>query len=101
MIVQLDIYKLEGLLQDAANLGATKALTDAGVLKPFISKSEAYRIYSRRLIDRWLAENLIEPEKDGAGNAKLRLSRVRLEVLARTSNRVSWFKHFRGDEFHK
>ncbi|WP_214228597.1 hypothetical protein [Pedobacter sp. B4-66] len=101
MVVQIDLYKLEGLLQDAANLGATKALTDAGVLKPYLSKAEAYRIYSRRLIDRWLKENLLIPEKDGDGGAKIRLSRVRLEVLARTSNRVSWFKNFRTDQFHK
>ncbi|WP_214229406.1 hypothetical protein [Pedobacter sp. B4-66] len=34
--------------QDAAELGAIKALTDAGVLKPYLSKAEAYRSMAER-----------------------------------------------------
>ena len=87
MELYLDLLTLKQLLQDAAELGGMKALTGAGVLKPYLSQSEAGRIYGRANVERWIKERLIIPIKDGPASAKVRLDRVKLEAIAKSSNR--------------
>lgn len=83
-------YELRGLLADAAELGAQRALIMAGELAPYMSKAEAYRQYGRSQVDRWLKEELLTPVKDGTKTSRVRLDRMQLEVLAKSSNRFTY-----------
>lgn len=85
--------ELRTMLQDAAEMGARKALTEAGHIKPFLSKREADRMYGRALVERWIDEGLVTPEKDGTNTSKIRISREQIHIVATSSNRMSWFNH--------
>lgn len=89
MQVTLERFDLKMLLADAMEIGMKKAMVETGVLKPYMSKNEAYRVYGRGIVDRWLREDLIKPIKDGAC-AKARLSRMDLEILSKCSNRRTY-----------
>lgn len=95
MLITLETFQLRALLADAAEMGAMKALSQSGALKPYLSKAEAYKIYGRRNIDRWIKENLIEEITDGI-STKIRLERIQLESIAKSSNRASWFRSRSG-----
>lgn len=83
----LDMRTLKQLLQDASELGGLRALVSTGVLKTYLSQSEAGRMYGRANIERWIKEGLIIPIKDGPASAKVRLDRVKLEAIAKAANR--------------
>lgn len=78
------------MLQDAAEMGANAALSQAGLIKPYLSKQEAYKIYGRGLVDRWIKEKLVTPRKDGGASAKWRIDRIEIEAVAKASNRPSY-----------
>lgn len=61
--MEITIGQLSELLKDAAELGAQRALSGAGILKPNLKKSEAYTIYGRSIVDRWIRERLINRKK--------------------------------------
>ena len=84
-------HELKNLLTDAAELGGTRALIGIGKLSPTISKAEAYRLYGRSQVNRWIDEHLIIPQKDGENTCRVRLDRMRLETIAKSSNRLSYF----------
>lgn len=86
---------LRNLLMDAAELGAKKALVQTGLLKPFLSKSEAYKLHGRKIVDRWIGEGLVKLIKDGPNGAKMRIDRLELETVAKTSNRTYYYNHHR------
>jgi hypothetical protein len=88
--MEILIHELRNLLMDAAELGAKKALINAGKLKPYLKKSEAYRLYGRSVIDRWIEERLITPRKDGDYSATWRIDRIELEAVAKASNRTTY-----------
>jgi hypothetical protein len=88
MIISLN--QLSALLNDAAELGAKAALTEAGLLKPYISKSEAVRMAGRTNLNRWVQEGLITLIKDGPSTAKIRINRLQFESVMKTSNRPSY-----------
>jgi hypothetical protein len=71
------------LLKDATAEGAGKVLAASGILQDQLSKSEAYKIYGRSNVDRWLSENLIK-----ISNRKI--NRLNLEAIAASSNRVTY-----------
>jgi len=88
--MEITIGQLSELLKDAAELGAQRALSGAGLLKPYLNKTEASFLYGPRVVDRWLKEKLITPRKDGTDSARWRLDRIELESVARTSNRRTY-----------
>jgi hypothetical protein len=75
---------LELLLKDAAELGAIAALVKVGKIKPYLKKSEAFKIHGRNKVERWLEAGLITPRKDGDYSAAWRLDRIELEVLSKS-----------------
>ncbi|WP_295675919.1 hypothetical protein [uncultured Mucilaginibacter sp.] len=91
MPVTLELYELSNLLTDAAELGAKQMSIAAGLTPPFYSASQAYKLYGRKLVERWVEENLIKPCKDGDRNHNLRYDSLRLEALAKSSNRIAYF----------
>ncbi len=64
-----------------------------GLIKPYLSLNEAYKMYGRRTVERWIAEGLIEIQKDGTRTSKCRILREQIELVASQSNRASWYEH--------
>jgi len=81
---------LKAMLADATELGATAALWKVGVLRPYLSKADVYRMYGETTVDRWIDEGLVTPRKDGGHSAKWRIDRVEIESVAKASNRPSY-----------
>ncbi|TKC01221.1 helix-turn-helix domain-containing protein [Pedobacter cryotolerans] len=83
---------LQRLLQDAADLGAQRAMQSVGAIKPYLSKAEAYKMYGEYTVERWIKEGLITPRKDGTHSSKWRIDRIEIEAISKTSNRPSYLK---------
>lgn len=71
------------LLKTAVSEGAEKALTENKALANHCTKAEAYRMFGRSNVDRWLQEGLIQISN------KL-IIRIKLEQVAASSNRISY-----------
>lgn len=95
MEVRLNYTELRRLLTESFVAGHNQAKEDLGVIKPFISKAEAYRKYGRSTVDRWIGEGLIQLIKDGPGSSKIRIERSQIEQVAITSNRISYYNNHR------
>jgi hypothetical protein len=75
---------LELITKEAAELGAITTLVKTGQCKPFLNKSEAFRLFGRANVEQWLEDGLIIKRKDGDHSAAWRLDRLELEVVARS-----------------
>jgi hypothetical protein len=83
--------QLSAMLQDAAELGAKSALSQAGLMCATISKAEAIRMCGgKALLNRWLLEGVITPSKDGPKSARIIINRIQFESALKTSNRPSY-----------
>jgi hypothetical protein len=71
------------LLQQGAELGVTLALIRAGKLKPYLKRSDAFRLYGRKNIERWMDVGLITLRKDGNHSSAWRISRLELELIVK------------------
>lgn len=83
--------ELASMLNAAAKVASVQALVSAGLIKPYVSLREAYRLYGEGTVERWFREGVIKKIKDGEGNSKIRISRVQLEAAAETQNRAEWY----------
>ena len=77
-------------LIDAAEIGARKALEAAGLMKPYYKLREAQRLYGSSVVNRWILEGLVHAIKDGNRNASVRINRLQIEIVAKTSNRSNY-----------
>jgi len=75
--------ELVPLLTRSAAAGAAKALALCGNQPKSVSKSQAYRLYGRSDVDRWLVEGLIHAVKN-------RIDKAALERIASRSNRSTY-----------
>jgi hypothetical protein len=82
--MEISPIQLEQIIKEAAELGALTALIKAGKIKPYLKKSEAFKIYGRNKVEHWLEAGLITPRKDGDYSAAWRLERVELEALSKS-----------------
>ncbi len=98
MEMTLDARQIRILMQDSMELGVKKTLVELGLLTPYLSKQQAYKMYGRAQVDRWLKEKLIGKIKDGTNTSSMRLSRMELEMVAKTSNRMSWYTNYVREE---
>ena len=57
----MKLKDLFNLLKNATEQGAKKALSESGQLQEQLSKAEAYRLFGRGNVDRWISEGLISP----------------------------------------
>ncbi|MGE6221160.1 hypothetical protein ACQKCH_15135 [Nubsella zeaxanthinifaciens] len=78
------------LLKDATLEGAGKALAESGQLKEQLCKAEAYRLFGRCNVDRWISEGLISPTNCNERASRKYLDRNKLEAVAATSNRTTY-----------
>lgn len=81
---------MDKILQAAAELGAVQALIATGRLKPYLKKSEAFRLYGRAKVENWINEGAITPRKDGDHSAAWRIDRMEIAILARASELLSY-----------
>jgi hypothetical protein len=84
--MEISRIQLEKFMQDIAELAAITTLVKAGLLKPYLKKSEAFNIYGRRNVDRWLSNGLLTPRKDGDHSAAWRLDRIELETISKATS---------------
>lgn len=89
--ITLELFELRKLLADQAELGAKQALIKAGVAAPVISQSQAYDMYGRKTVDRWVKDGLINRIKHGDRNCAVNFNAMELEVLSKSSNRHIYF----------
>jgi len=73
------------LFNCGAELGAIHALVQTGHLKPYLKKSEAFRLYGRKQVEHWINDGSITPRKDGDYSAAWRIDRLEIEALAKAT----------------
>ena len=74
---------MEEFLQAAAELGALQALISTGKLKPYLKKTEAFKLYGRTKVEHWIDARLVTPRKDGDHSACWRIDRMEIEILTK------------------
>lgn len=78
------------LLKDAVIGGTDNALIASGQLPDTLTKAQAFRQYGRSNVEHWISEGLINPVKQRGYNSKKFIDRLKLESLARASNRTTY-----------
>lgn len=78
------------LLKDAVIDGTDKALIASGQLPDTVTKAQAFRLYGRSNVERWINEGLINPVKQSGNNSKKFIDRLKLEAVARASTRTTY-----------
>ena len=71
------------LFNCGAELGAIGALIKTGQLRPYLKKAEAFRLFGRKQVERWIGEGLVTPRKDGSHSAAWRIDRLEIEAVAK------------------
>jgi hypothetical protein len=64
-------------------MGAVVAMAKTGKVRPYISKNEAFRLYGRKNVERWIDDGLVTPRKDGDHSAAWRIDRIELESIVK------------------
>jgi len=82
--------ELVRLLKNAVTVGAEKALIENVALPEYLGKADAYRLYGRSNVDRWINEKLIHLESSGGKINKQVIKRKQLDSVAETSNRITY-----------
>lgn len=91
MNILLTSYQLSLLLRDAAEMGAKLALSKTGKIKPYLNKSEAFRLYGRKNIEHWIDQGLIISRKDGEHSATWRIDRTEAEAVRKSLDAMIHF----------
>ncbi len=73
--------EIRQIILTTAEQAAKHALVEAGINKPDISKADAYRRYSRRTVDKWIASGLLVPVKRGK---KTYINSLEIDSLAKS-----------------
>jgi hypothetical protein len=97
--MEISETQLAALLQDVAELGALQALATLGLIKPYLSQSEAIKMMGRTDFDKWVGEGLITRIKDGPTSAGIRISRLEVESVMKSIKRPSyrmWMNELKG-----
>jgi hypothetical protein len=87
---ELSNHTLFLLLQTAAELGAKQTLCRTGIIKPYLTKAQAYREYGRSNIESWMGQGLITPRKDGDHSASWRIERIEAESIKYTMHLIQY-----------
>ena len=63
--MELQERRLEVIIEQAYIKGFKHCATIMGVMKPYMSKSEAYKTYGRAKVDWWIKTGILQEQKDG------------------------------------
>ncbi|EOR95350.1 hypothetical protein ADIARSV_1462 [Arcticibacter svalbardensis MN12-7] len=55
-----------------------------------MTKSEAFRLYCRSNVERWIREGLLVPTAGSSSAFRRCMCRIKLEAIAYSSNRISY-----------
>ena len=69
-------------LKEAASYGASKALEDAGLLKPYVSMNQANKIHGKGTVKKMIDKGLIHPIKEGVKTSTIKIDRKELNAAA-------------------
>jgi hypothetical protein len=75
----LETFELKTLLIQAAELGAKRALIAVGNIKPILTKQEAYKLASRKTVERAIKEGTLKTTKKGGVTSKVWIDRRSFE----------------------
>lgn len=92
MRTTLEQYELIRILKGVAELCAEKVLMQTGQLKPYLTQTEAYKMYGRKTVEKWIKEKKITAYKSGDNNSKVLLERMELSLLVKSSELIVHFK---------
>ncbi|NGF58253.1 hypothetical protein G5B00_17250 [Parapedobacter sp. SGR-10] len=81
--------ELATLLKNAAEQGTANAIKQERPVPDQLTKADAYRLYGRSNVDRWLREGLILAQQP-TDTSQIFLDRSELEVVAASSNRITY-----------
>lgn len=71
MKITMELYELKNLFMDMALLGVAAHDKMNAPKKDLISQREAYRLFQEARVKRWVAQGLIQPQRNGsAANSK-------------------------------
>lgn len=77
------------LLKDSVTGGTDKALMASGQLPDTLTKAQAFRLYGRSNVERWISEGLVNLVKQRGNSSKKFIDRLKLEAVARASSRTT------------
>lgn len=75
------------LIQRITEAACIKTRIEDGVIKPYMSLTEAEEMYGADPVAAWRKAGLIKCEKDGDRNSKIRIDRYKIAVIAASSHR--------------
>jgi len=81
--------ELATLLKNAAEQGTANAIKEERPVPDQLTKADAYRLYGRSNVDRWLREGLISKQPT-ADTSQIFLDRSELEAVAASNNRITY-----------
>lgn len=87
---ELELYQLQNLIIAGQKYAVKATLVELGLLKPFLTKAQAYKSYGRGTVDRWIGEGLVKIIKDGDSSSSIRINRMEIEGVAMASNRTTY-----------
>jgi hypothetical protein len=86
----MDHKELSLLLTTAAAASTARVLADGRGTGRHISKAQAYRLYGRSYVDRWMAEGLIASIPQTGKTSKNCIDTAIIEQVAARSNRNTY-----------
>ncbi|MDR0266041.1 MAG: hypothetical protein LBJ04_22700 [Sphingobacterium sp.] len=89
-------HELAILLREAARLGASEALIQAGLSESHISKSKAYKLYGRTKVDKWISSGLVQFYQDQP-NSKCLISVSGLNAIIASESLVQFINITPGE----
>jgi hypothetical protein len=78
------------ILLESVTDGTAKVLSENAIQKKWISKAEAYRLYGRTHVDRWIGAGLFNPATCQIFISPSGIDRTRLEAVSAASNRGTY-----------
>lgn len=84
----MEAFQIRAMINDAVEVAIERFSTEIGALSATVSKAQAYKMYTRTNVDRWISLGLLKGIKKGNKNSKVEFDRVELRLLAKTDNRA-------------
>jgi hypothetical protein len=81
--MEISVFQLELIITETNQLAMIAIMTRTRRLRPYLKKSEAFKVYGRAKVENWLSAGLLTPRKDGDHSAAWRLDRIELETVSR------------------
>ena len=88
-VCDMNLEDLTCLFKVSVARGAGKAIAENGTLACRLTKAQAYSLYDRTVIDRWILDELLVPCPTGTGiTYKTLFDNKTLETYAASSNSI-------------